>query len=516
MLAHCQFVLGPEVAELETALTAYCGAAHCVSVSSGTDALQIAMMAEGIGPGDAVFLPAFTYTATAEVPLVLGATPVFVDVDPRSFQIDPAALQARIAEVRRAGKLRPRALIGVDLFGQPAEWPALREVAAAANLFTIDDCAQSFGAALHGRKLGAEADVTAVSFFPSKPLGAYGDGGALFTESADRAALYRSLRTHGEGTTRYEVLRTGMNGRLDSMQAAVLLAKLTVFPEELEARERVARYYDARLGNAVRTPYRVPDATSAWAIYAILLTRRAPPATARRRCCVRTACRVRSTIRARCTTSPPTATTTTVRRCRCPRIWRPASWRCRSTPTSPKPPWIRSATRCSPPSRPEPSPSLSRDAGEEQKRNPRGKQPISRTAGEGGARRVSDGRVRATPTSPNLLMPGASVALDQRDRRRRPPTAGRIRSRRLRPGRPGLQDRLRPAPRRFHLVAAHEQRRVAAHRVHQQPLIGIRVAHAERLLEADVEPRRAQPQPARAGLLGHHLQPHALPRAAAG
>jgi dTDP-4-amino-4,6-dideoxygalactose transaminase len=271
VLAHCQFVLGPEVAELEAALAAYCGAAHCVSVSSGTDALQIAMMAEGIRHGDAVFLPAFTYTATAEVPLLLGAAPVFVDVDPRSFQIDPAALRARIADVRRAGRLRPRALIGVDLFGQPADWPALRAVAAEADLFTIDDCAQSFGAALHGRKLGSEADATAVSFFPSKPLGAYGDGGALFTESAGRAALYRSLRTHGEGTTRYEVLRTGVNGRLDSLQAAVLLAKLAVFPEELEARERVARYYDARLGNAVGTPYRVPGATPAWAIYAILL-----------------------------------------------------------------------------------------------------------------------------------------------------------------------------------------------------------------------------------------------------
>jgi dTDP-4-amino-4,6-dideoxygalactose transaminase len=271
VLAHCQFVLGPEVAELEAALAAYCGAQHCVSVSSGTDALQIAMMAEGIGRGDAVFLPAFTYTATAEVPLVLGAVPVFVDVDPRSFQIDPAALRARIADVRRAGKLRPRALIGVDLFGQPADWPALRAVATEADLFTIDDCAQSFGASLHERKLGAEADATAVSFFPSKPLGAYGDGGALFTESADRAALYRSLRTHGEGTTRYEVLRTGMNGRLDSIQAAVLLAKLAVFPEELRARERVARYYDARLGNAVTIPYRVPQSESAWAIYAVLL-----------------------------------------------------------------------------------------------------------------------------------------------------------------------------------------------------------------------------------------------------
>jgi UDP-2-acetamido-2-deoxy-ribo-hexuluronate aminotransferase len=271
VLAHCQFVLGPEVAELEAALAAYCGAAHCVSVSSGTDALQIAMMAEGIGRGDAVFLPAFTYTATAEVPLVLGASPVFCDVDPLTFQIDPLHLQRRIAEVRAAGRLRPRAVIGVDLFGQPANWPALSALAEREGIFTLDDCAQSFGATLHGRQLGTAADATAVSFFPSKPLGAYGDGGALFTESAERAALYRSLRTHGEGTTRYEVLRTGMNGRLDSIQAAVLLAKLTVFADELAIRERIARIYDRRLGNAVGIPVRVPDSTSAWAIYAILL-----------------------------------------------------------------------------------------------------------------------------------------------------------------------------------------------------------------------------------------------------
>lgn len=271
VLAHCQFVLGPEVAELEGELARYCGAAHCVSVSSGTDALQIAMMAEGIGRGDAVFLPAFTYTATAEVPLVLGATPVFVDVDPRTFQIDVAHLADRVTAVRQAGRLRPRAVIGVDLFGQPADWSAIQALAAREGLFTIDDLAQSFGASLHGQKLGVQADATATSFYPTKPLGAYGDGGALFTESAERAALYRSLRTHGEGTTRYEVLRTGMNGRLDSMQAAVLLAKLTVFDDELAARERVATYYDAHLGNAVTIPARVPDSTSAWAIYAVLL-----------------------------------------------------------------------------------------------------------------------------------------------------------------------------------------------------------------------------------------------------
>jgi len=271
VLAHCQFVMGPEVAELEGRLAAYCGAKHCVGVSSGTDALQIAMMAEGIGPGDAVFLPAFTYTATAEVPLVLGATPVFVDVDPRTFQIDPAHLAARVAGVRAAGRLRPRVLVGVDLFGQPADWPALNRIAEAEGLFTLDDCAQSFGAVLHGARLGTQAQATATSFFPSKPLGAYGDGGALFTDDEGRAALYRSLRSHGEGTTRYEVLRTGMNGRLDTMQAAVLLAKLDVFDAELAVRERIAGVYDSRLGNAVVIPARVPDSASAWAIYAVLL-----------------------------------------------------------------------------------------------------------------------------------------------------------------------------------------------------------------------------------------------------
>ena len=229
------------------------------------------MMAEGIGRGHAVFLPAFTYTATAEVPLVLGATPVFVDVDPRTFQIDPEDLLRRIASVEAEGVLRPRAIVGVDLFGQPADWPRLRDIAASKNLFLLDDCAQSFGASLSGRKLGDEADATAISFFPSKPLGGYGDGGALLTGSAERAALYRSLRTHGEGTTRYEVLRTGMNGRLDTLQAAVLLAKLDVFDEELAARERIARLYDSMLSKAVTTPARVPDSASAWAIYAILL-----------------------------------------------------------------------------------------------------------------------------------------------------------------------------------------------------------------------------------------------------
>ncbi|MDG6093632.1 DegT/DnrJ/EryC1/StrS family aminotransferase [Acetobacter sp. AN02] len=271
VLEHCRFVMGPEVQELEDRLAAFAGAKACVGVSSGTDALQIVMMAENIGPGDAVFLPAFTYTATAEVPLVLGATPVFVDVDPLTFQIDPQSLRQRIADVRRAGTLTPRAVTGVDLFGQPAPWDELRAIAEEEKLFLLDDCAQSFGGSYHGRKLGREATATTLSFFPSKPLGGYGDGGAILTDDEERAELYRSLRTHGEGKTRYEVLRTGMNGRLDTLQAAVLLAKLDGFEEELARREEIARAYDAGLAGAVTIPGRVPDSASAWAVYAVLL-----------------------------------------------------------------------------------------------------------------------------------------------------------------------------------------------------------------------------------------------------
>ena len=275
VLAHGQFVLGPEVGDLETQLAALCGAKHCVAVSSGTDALQIAMMAEKIGPGHAVFLPAFTYTATAEVPLLLGATPIFVDIDPHTFQMRPEHLRDRIAHVRAEGRLAPRAVIGVDLFGQPADWPALEAIAQDEALFTLDDAAQSFGATLAGRHLGTYADATAISFFPSKPLGAYGDGGALFTQDPERATLYRSLRSHGEGATRYEVLRTGMNGRLDTLQAAILLAKLAVFEQELRRREEIALHYDRRLAGRLQTPGRVADSTSAWAVYAVLLSSKA-------------------------------------------------------------------------------------------------------------------------------------------------------------------------------------------------------------------------------------------------
>jgi dTDP-4-amino-4,6-dideoxygalactose transaminase len=279
------FINGPEVRELEATLAAFAGCGHAVGVSSGTDALQIAMMAEGIGRGDAVFLPAFTYTATAEVPLVLGATPVFVDVDPVTFNIDLADLERRIALVAGEGRLRPRAVVGVDLFGLPADWPAIEAICARHGMFALDDAAQAFGAALHGKRLGRWGGAAALSFYPTKTLGCYGDGGALLTDDADRAELYRQLRTHGEGKSRYEVLRTGMNGRLDTMQAAVLLAKLPLFEGELAARRRIAEAYGAALAGAVQVPSSVPGAEHAWGLYSILL----PDADARPR--VQEACK---------------------------------------------------------------------------------------------------------------------------------------------------------------------------------------------------------------------------------
>lgn len=265
------FINGPEVRELEAKLADFAGCAHAVGVSSGTDAIQIAMMAEGIGRGDAVFLPAFTYTATAEVPLVLGATPVFVDVDPVTFNLDIADLEARIALVKQQGRFRPRAVIGVDLFGLAADWPAIEAICAREGMFALDDAAQAFGGGLHGKRLGRWGDAAALSFYPTKTLGCYGDGGALLTGSAERAELYRQLRTHGEGRHRYEVLRTGMNGRLDTLQATILLAKLPLLAEELKVRARIAGWYEAGLGDAVQVPSSTPGADHAWGLYSVLL-----------------------------------------------------------------------------------------------------------------------------------------------------------------------------------------------------------------------------------------------------
>ncbi len=265
------FINGPEVRELEAKLAEFAGCGQAVGVSSGTDALQIAMMAEDIGRGDAVFLPAFTYTATAEVPLVLGATPVFVDVDPVTFNIDLADLKRRIALVQQEGQLRPRAVVGVDLFGLPADWPALEAICAEHGLFALDDAAQAFGGALHGKRLGRWAHAAALSFYPTKTLGCYGDGGAILTDDAERAELYRQLRTHGEGKSRYEVLRTGMNGRLDTIQATILLAKLSLLEEELKSRARIAAQYGEGLRGAVQVPAATPGADHAWGLYSVLL-----------------------------------------------------------------------------------------------------------------------------------------------------------------------------------------------------------------------------------------------------
>ncbi len=274
VLDHGQFILGPEVAELETALAKRAGVKHAIGVSSGTDALIMALMAEGIGAGDAVFVPSFTFTASAEVVLLLGATPVFVEVDARTFNIDTADLDRRVTVVAREGKLLPRAVIAVDLFGQPADYGALEVLCRRHALFLIADAAQSYGAKLGNRAVGALAPATAASFFPAKPLGAYGDGGALFTDDDERAAHYRSIRAHGKGNDKYDIVRIGLNARLDTLQAAILMAKLSVFDDELAAREKLARFYDSRLRDVVEIPRRVPDSASAWAQYCILVDQR--------------------------------------------------------------------------------------------------------------------------------------------------------------------------------------------------------------------------------------------------
>ncbi len=274
VLDHGKFILGPEVAELEAALARFCGATHCVSVASGTEALRLPMMAENIGPGDAVFLPAFTFTATAGVPLAQGAAPVFVEVDPATFNLDVADLARAVAEVRREGRLKPRAVVSVDLFGLPADHAGLAALCRREGMFHLSDAAQSFGGALGNRRVGALGPVTATSFFPAKPLGGYGDGGAIFTDDADTAAVWRSIRMHGEGEHRYDIVRLGTNARLDTLQAAVLLAKLEIFEDEIAARERVALAYDRLLDAAIVRPPRRADAQSAWAQYVIRIPQR--------------------------------------------------------------------------------------------------------------------------------------------------------------------------------------------------------------------------------------------------
>ncbi|MCY3829236.1 MAG: DegT/DnrJ/EryC1/StrS family aminotransferase [Rhodospirillaceae bacterium] len=267
---HGRFIMGPEIEALEDALCDFCGAGHAVAVSSGTDALVAPLMALGVGPGDAVFVPGFTFTATAEVILLLGAMPVFVDVDGASFNLDPASLERSIARVRDEGALTPKAVIAVDLFGLPADYEALARIAGAEGLNLIADAAQSFGARRGNRKVGTLAPVTTTSFYPAKPLGCYGDGGAVLTDDPEMAALLRSIRVHGQGSVQYAVERVGLNARLDSFQAAVLLGKLPAFEGEVAARNRLADRYDAGLGAVVQTPARFGGILSSWAQYSIL------------------------------------------------------------------------------------------------------------------------------------------------------------------------------------------------------------------------------------------------------
>jgi dTDP-4-amino-4,6-dideoxygalactose transaminase len=268
VLGHCQFILGPEVRELEAALAAFCGARHVVTCASGTDALLMVLMARGLGPGDAVICPSFTFCATAEVVARVGATPVFADIDAATFNIAPESAARAVAAARQAG-LNPRMIVPVDLFGLPADFAAITALAAAENLFVLDDTAQAFGAMVGNRRLGTLADAAATSFFPAKPLGCYGDGGAVFTDDDDMRDILLSLRTHGEGADRYDNVRIGLTARLDTIQAAVLIEKLKIFPDEIAERDRIARRYSQHLADVVKVPTVPNGMTSVWAQYTI-------------------------------------------------------------------------------------------------------------------------------------------------------------------------------------------------------------------------------------------------------
>lgn len=288
VLAHGHYIMGPEVRELEDRLAAYTGSAHCISCASGSDALLMVLMAWGVGPGDAVFVPAFSFFATAEMPALLGATPVFVDIDPHSFNIDPASLSRAVEAVRTqnphlhplpsaalsGAPLRPRCAIPVDLFGQAAPYEELLPLAAALNLPLLEDGAQSFGGTWGDKRVcGLGCAAAATSFFPAKPLGCYGDGGAIFTDDAALARELTSIRIHGKGTDKYDNRRIGINGRLDTLQAAILLAKLDIFDDELARRQHVASLYAARLRDmpGVTLPTIAPDRQSVFGQYTVCI-----------------------------------------------------------------------------------------------------------------------------------------------------------------------------------------------------------------------------------------------------
>lgn len=269
VLKHGQFILGPEVDELEARLAEFCGARHAIAVSSGRDALTMALMALGVGPGDAVFVPGFTFSATAGAIAPLGAQPVFVDVDAATYNMDPRALEAAVEAVEAEGRLNPKVVMPVDLYGLPADYAAIGRIAARHGLSVLADAAQSFGGALGGKRVGRLAPISATSFYPTKPLGAYGDGGAIFTEDDGLAEAVRQIRTHGRQGSGDEALRLGMTGRLDTIQAAVLLVKLDDFEIELARRAEAAAAYCEALEGAVAVPALPEGAESPWALYTI-------------------------------------------------------------------------------------------------------------------------------------------------------------------------------------------------------------------------------------------------------
>jgi len=268
VFAHCQFILGPEVRAFESELAAFCGARHVVGCASGTDALVLALRAMGIGPGDAVLCPSFTFCATAEVVALVGATPVFVDVVSATFNIDAGGITGAVAAAKDAG-LKPKVVIPVDLFGMPADHAAIAAAAKAENLLVLDDAAQGFGAIYDNRRLGTFGRATATSFFPAKPLSCYGDGGAVITDDDALADTVRSLRVHGQGSDKYDNVRIGLASRLDTIQAAILSEKLKIFPDEIDTRNRIARRYSEGLGDAVTVPTVPAGSTSVWAQYTV-------------------------------------------------------------------------------------------------------------------------------------------------------------------------------------------------------------------------------------------------------